>query len=44
LPHVAALHRVNVCAMPVLFRQVTVPPDGVVTALGWKQYVPLAVE
>jgi hypothetical protein len=45
LPHgVTALHRVNVCAVPLLFCQVTLPPGGVVTALGRKQYVPLAVE
>jgi hypothetical protein len=36
------VHRTNVCAVPVLFCQVTVPPDVVVTALGCKQYPPVA--
>jgi hypothetical protein len=43
-PQAAGSHRVNVCGLPVLFCQVTVPPDGVVTALGRKQYVPPAIE
>jgi hypothetical protein len=42
VPHAATLHRVNVCWTPVLFCQVTVPPDRVVTALGSKQYIPPA--
>lgn len=43
-PHATALHRINVCEALVLFCQVTVPPDGVETVLGRKQYVLMAVE